>query len=41
MRIAGIGMGSDIGNRRVRRISGWGSELTRWVDEVEELVKAR
>ncbi|EDR15513.1 uncharacterized protein LACBIDRAFT_301968 [Laccaria bicolor S238N-H82] len=39
-RMAKIGLveGTDIERRRMRRIGGWGSELKRWIGEVERLV---
>ena len=34
----GLGEGTDVERRRMRRIGGWGGELREWISEVERLV---
>ena len=37
----GLGIGSEVGRQRMRRIGGWGSELKRWLDEVQKMMDLR
>ncbi|KAH8825131.1 hypothetical protein DL96DRAFT_1467548 [Flagelloscypha sp. PMI_526] len=37
--LIGIGSGSRINERKMRRLGGWGSEVTRWLNQVREFVK--
>lgn len=38
MQQIGIGIGSEVERRRMRRIGGWGSELKRWLSDVQKMV---
>lgn len=38
MQRIGLGIGSEVERRRMRRIGGWGSELKRWLSEVRKMV---
>lgn len=38
MQQIGLGIGSEVERRRMRRIGGWGSELKRWLSEVQMMV---
>ncbi|KAF9034100.1 AAA domain-containing protein [Panaeolus papilionaceus] len=37
----GLGVGTDINRRRMRRIGGWGSELQKWIADVQVLAKSK
>jgi hypothetical protein len=37
----GLGVGTDLANRRMRRIGGWGTELGKWLAGVSEMELAR
>ncbi|KAG2005729.1 hypothetical protein CC2G_002110 [Coprinopsis cinerea AmutBmut pab1-1] len=39
MDLLGVGVGTDVHGRRMRRIGGWGTELEEWLGEVEKLSK--
>jgi len=41
MQQIGLGIGSDVDRRRMRRMGGWGSELKRWLSDVQEMVESR
>ncbi|KAF8804811.1 hypothetical protein BYT27DRAFT_7193808 [Phlegmacium glaucopus] len=41
MQQIGLGIGSDIERRRMRRIGGWGSTLKRWLSDVQKMVDLR
>lgn len=38
MQRIGLGTGTDVERRRMRRIGGWGSELRRWLSDVQKMV---
>ena len=37
----GLGTGREVERRRMRRIGGWGSELKRWLSDVQKMVDLR
>ena len=41
MQQIGLGIGSDVERRRMRRMGGWGSELKRWLSDVQKMVNLR
>lgn len=41
MKEIGLGVGSDIENRRMRRLGGWGKELGEWIKRVETMVRGK
>ena len=41
MQQIGLGTGRDVERRRMRRIGGWGSELKRWLSDVQKMVDLR
>jgi len=41
MQQIGLGIGSDVERRRMRRMGGWGSELKRWLGDVQKMVESR
>lgn len=36
----GLGIGTDVSNRRMRRIGGWGGQMREWLDGVQEMISA-
>lgn len=36
----GLGVGTDVDNRRMRRIGGWGRQLEQWIVSVQNLMMA-
>ncbi|KAK0234911.1 hypothetical protein EDD85DRAFT_954426 [Armillaria nabsnona] len=41
MKEIGIGLGTQLENRKMRRIGGWGSELERWVKSVKDMIQEK
>ncbi|KAK0488054.1 hypothetical protein EDD18DRAFT_1311389 [Armillaria luteobubalina] len=41
MREIGVGVGTQLDNRKMRRIGGWGGALQRWVKSVKDLVQEK
>ncbi|KAK0475758.1 hypothetical protein IW261DRAFT_1492717 [Armillaria novae-zelandiae] len=41
MKEIGLGVGSDVEHRRMRRLGGWGTELGAWIRRVEDMVRGR
>ncbi|TFK33253.1 hypothetical protein BDQ12DRAFT_707340 [Crucibulum laeve] len=41
MQEIGLGIGSDVERRKMRRIGGWGSQLKQWFSQVAALVEQR
>jgi hypothetical protein len=41
MQRIGLGTGREVERRRMRRIGGWGSELKRWLSDVQKMVDLR
>ncbi|KAK0488033.1 AAA domain-containing protein [Armillaria luteobubalina] len=41
MKEIGLGVGSDVENQRMRRLGGWGKELSEWIKRVESMVRGR
>ncbi|KAK0199690.1 hypothetical protein DFS33DRAFT_1268038 [Desarmillaria ectypa] len=41
MKEIGIGVGTQLENRKMRRIGGWGSELERWIKSVKVMVQEK
>ncbi|KAJ7191936.1 hypothetical protein GGX14DRAFT_380568 [Mycena pura] len=37
----GVGVGSDVAARKMRRIGGWGGELRAWLDDVNRMLHRR
>lgn len=41
MQEIGLGIGNNVERRRMRKIGGWGSELKRWLSDVQKMVDLR
>ena len=41
MQRIGLGTGREVERRRMRRIAGWGSELKRWLGDVQKMMDLR
>ncbi|KAK0421529.1 AAA domain-containing protein [Armillaria borealis] len=41
MKEIGIGVGTQLENRKMRRISGWGNELERWIKSVKDMIQEK
>ncbi|KAF7317155.1 hypothetical protein HMN09_00450200 [Mycena chlorophos] len=37
----GLGVGTDVEGRKMRRIGGWGSELTAWMESVRAMIRSQ
>ncbi|SJL09015.1 uncharacterized protein ARMOST_12391 [Armillaria ostoyae] len=41
MKEIGIGVGTQLENRKMRRIGGWGSKLERWIKSVKDMIQEK
>nr|GAT52487.1 predicted protein [Mycena chlorophos] len=37
----GLGIGTDVEGRKMRRIGGWGSELTAWMESIRAMIRSQ
>ncbi|KAF8967541.1 hypothetical protein BDZ97DRAFT_1903390 [Flammula alnicola] len=41
MQLIGLGVGSDVERRRMRRFGGWGTDIKEWLKDVAEMVQSK